>query len=82
MQMRKSRVLELLRAGKPVFSIKLNTTDPRISELAALTGFTCIWVDMEHTPNDYSVVLGGRPSGAGRLFWRHHQPDWQLLAQG
>ena len=52
MEMRKSRVLELLRAGKTVFSVKLNSADPRIVEMAALFGIPCIWVDMEHTAND------------------------------
>lgn len=56
MEMRKSRVLELLRAGKTVFSVKLNSADPRIVEMAALFGIPCIWVDMEHTANDYAIT--------------------------
>lgn len=56
MDMRRSRMLELLRAGKTVFSVKLNTTDHRVTEIAAMMGFPCIWVDMEHTPNDYAVT--------------------------
>ena len=53
MNMRRSRTLELLRAGKIVMSMKLNTMDARVTEMAAMAGFPCIWVDMEHTPNDY-----------------------------
>ena len=56
MNLRRSRTLELLRAGKIVMSVKLNTADPRITEMAAMMGFPCIWVDMEHTPNDYFVT--------------------------
>lgn len=56
MNMRRSRTLELLRAGKTVLSVKLNTTDARVTEIAAMMGFPCIWVDMEHTPNDYFVT--------------------------
>ena len=56
MQMRRSRTLELLRAGKPAFSVKLNTSDPRVTEIAAMMGMPCIWVDMEHTANDYAVT--------------------------
>ena len=56
MNMRRSRTLELLRAGKIVMSMKLNTMDARITEMAAMAGFPCIWVDMEHTPNDYAVT--------------------------
>lgn len=55
-KMRRSRTLELLRAGKTVLSVKLNGTDPRFAEIAAMMGFPCIWVDMEHTPNDYFVT--------------------------
>ena len=56
MNIRRSRTLELLRAGKIVMSVKLNTTDPRVVEIAAMMGIPCIWVDMEHTPNDYFVT--------------------------
>ncbi len=56
MNMRRSRTLELLRAGKIVMSMKLNTMDARVTEMAAMAGFPCIWVDMEHTPNDYAVT--------------------------
>ena len=56
MNIRRSRTLELLRAGKIVMSVKLNTADPRVVEIAAMMGIPCIWVDMEHTPNDYFVT--------------------------
>lgn len=54
--MRESRVLRQMRAGKVATSMKLNMADPRIAELAAMCGFDCIWVDMEHVPNNFSVV--------------------------
>lgn len=53
MNMRRSKTLELLRAGQTVFSAKCNTSDPRVVEIAAMFGIPCIWVDTEHTPNDY-----------------------------
>ena len=53
MNMRRSKTLELLRAGKNVISTKCNTSDPRVIEIAAMMGFPCIWVDTEHTANDY-----------------------------
>lgn len=56
MNMRRSRTLELLRAGKTVLSVKLNTTDPRVTEMAAMMDIPCLWLDMEHTANDYSVL--------------------------
>ena len=54
--MRKSRVLRKLREGKVATSIKLNMADPRVAEMAAMCGFDCIWVDLEHVPNDMSGV--------------------------
>ena len=56
LQMRKSRVLAKMRAGKVATSMKLNMADPRIAEMAAMCGFDCIWTDMEHVPNDYSAI--------------------------
>ena len=58
MNMRRSKTLELLQQGKTVFSVKINSTDPRITEIASMMGFPCIWVDLEHTANDYSVLEG------------------------
>jgi len=54
--MRKSRVLKIMREGGVATSIKLNLADPRVAELAAMCGFDCIWIDMEHVPSDYSTV--------------------------
>ena len=56
MHMRKSRVLEKLRAGKTVHSFKLNYSDPRIAETVALHGFDCIWLCQEHIGNDWSAI--------------------------
>ena len=54
--MRESKVLRKLRAGKVATSIKLNMADPRVAEIAAMCGFDCIWVDMEHVPNDFYTI--------------------------
>ena len=54
--MRESKVLRQLRAGKVATSIKLNMADPRVAEIAAMCGFDCIWVDMEHVPNDFYTI--------------------------
>ena len=51
MHLRKSRVLRKMREGKVAVSIKLNLRDPRCAELAAMCGYDCIWIDMEHVPN-------------------------------
>ena len=56
MDMRKSRVLEKVRAGGIATCYKTNLIDGRAVEIAALAGFDCIWSDMEHTANDWSTI--------------------------
>lgn len=56
MFMRESRVLKKMRDGKVATSIKLNMADPRVAEIAAMCGFDCIWIDLEHVPNDYCTI--------------------------
>lgn len=53
MDMRKSKVLKKIKEGKTAFCTKLNLCDPRVAELAAMSGMDCIWIDMEHVPTDY-----------------------------
>lgn len=52
MDMRKSRVLRQMRNGKVATCTKLNLSDPRAAEIAAMCGFDCIWIDLEHVPNN------------------------------
>ena len=56
MDMRRSRVLDRLRAGETVLSFKTNLADARASEIAARCGFDCVWTDVEHVPNDWTVI--------------------------
>ena len=56
MKMRPSRVLRKLRAGEIVSCFKLNLSCARAGEIAAMCGFDCLWIDMEHVANDWSVV--------------------------
>lgn len=56
--LRPSRVLRVLRSGGTAVCVKLNLGDARVAELAALSGVDCVWVDMEHTANDWSAVQG------------------------
>ena len=55
-QMRPSRVLRKLRAGEVVSCFKLNLEGARAAEIAALTGFDCVWADREHTAGDWSEL--------------------------
>jgi len=56
MDMRKSRVLRQMRSGKVATCVKLNLSDPRNAEIAAMCGFDCVWIDLEHVPNNMSCV--------------------------
>ena len=56
MNMRQSKALRQIRAGKVATCVKLNLSDPRNAEIAAMCGFDCIWIDMEHVPNNMSCV--------------------------
>lgn len=56
--MRRSKVLEKLRAGRPACSVKINISGIRATEIAAISGFDCIWTDMEHVPNDFAIIEG------------------------
>lgn len=58
-KMRSNLVLDRLRAGKVVNCFKLNLSDARAAEIAALAGFDCLWLDMEHVANDLSVIEKG-----------------------
>lgn len=56
MKMRESRVLEKLRSGETVSCFKINFCDARVTELAAIAGFDCLWIDQEHIGQDWSGI--------------------------
>ncbi|MCM8805654.1 MAG: aldolase/citrate lyase family protein [Candidatus Omnitrophica bacterium] len=56
LEVRKSRVLRKLRNNEIALSTKINLTDPVSVELAALAGFDCVWLDMEHIPCDWNDI--------------------------
>jgi 4-hydroxy-2-oxoheptanedioate aldolase len=56
MEMRRSRVLNKLRNGKVVSSVKLNTLDPRVAEIAGMAGFDTVWHCNEHVPTDWYTL--------------------------
>jgi 4-hydroxy-2-oxoheptanedioate aldolase len=71
MEIRPSVTLQKLRASQTVSCIKINTADPRVAELAALSGFDCVWTDMEHVANSYAdierQILAAKAHGAETL---------------
>jgi 4-hydroxy-2-oxoheptanedioate aldolase len=56
MKMKPSKVLRKLRAGENVSCIKINFANAQVSELAAMSGFDCVWIDQEHIGQDWSVI--------------------------
>ena len=53
---RRSRVLDLIRAGKKALSYKSNLTCPRVAEIAGMHGFDALWICQEHVPTDQSTM--------------------------
>ncbi len=49
-------MLKKMRDGETVVSVKTNLADPRIVELSGLCGYECIWLDLEHVPNDWFII--------------------------
>jgi len=54
--MRESQVLNKLRAHEKVNCFKVNLADARVAEIAALSGFDCVWIDQEHIGQDWSIL--------------------------
>lgn len=44
------------RGGSPATCMRVNFKDPVAVEMAALSGVDCIWIDMEHCANDWSLI--------------------------
>jgi len=53
MNLRSSRILRELRAGKQPTCFKLNLGDPRVIELAGLAGASSVWICNEHVSNHW-----------------------------
>lgn len=54
--MRKSKVLDILKNEKTASCFKINLVDARVSEIASISGFDCVWLDQEHVGNDWSTL--------------------------
>jgi 4-hydroxy-2-oxoheptanedioate aldolase len=55
-RIRTSKVLQKLHAGEVATCFKVNISDSRSTEIAALHGFDCVWTCMEHVGNDWSAI--------------------------
>jgi 4-hydroxy-2-oxoheptanedioate aldolase len=48
-----SRIRALLRARQLPTILRINLSDPRVIEIAALCGVDAVWLCTEHVPNDW-----------------------------
>ena len=55
-KMRPSKVLNKLKNGGVALCTKMNLSDPRAVEIAAMSGVDCVWTCQEHVGNDYRVI--------------------------
>ncbi len=53
MKPRNSRILRELAAGRSSTCFKANLSDPRVIEIAGLSGMSSIWLCNEHVPDDW-----------------------------
>lgn len=56
MRLRRCKVLEKMRAGGAAACYKVNFDGARAVGVVAMSGFDCVWTDMEHTPNSLDLV--------------------------
>jgi 4-hydroxy-2-oxoheptanedioate aldolase len=52
------RIRKLLQAGQLPTVLKINLSDPRVIEIAALCGVDSVWLCTEHVPNDWLSLEG------------------------
>lgn len=62
--MRQSQILAKIRRDETALAVCLHLTDPSVHELAAMTGFDGIWMDLEH--HGYSVETAANLMRAAR----------------
>ena len=57
-----SKTKQKLQAGKPAFGVKIDTSDPFITEIIGEAGYDYIWIDGQHGPMNpnwlYETVKG------------------------
>lgn len=53
MNLRPSRILGQIRAGNYPSILKINLSEPRVIEIAGLSGVDAVWLCTEHVPNDW-----------------------------
>jgi len=56
MKLAPSRILRVLREHRFPALMKFNLTDPRVAEMAGITGYDGLWLCNEHVPTDWTTL--------------------------
>ena len=76
MKLKTNAFLAGLRAGKPQLGIWISLCSPFAAEVGAGAGFDWALIDMEHSPNDLTSVLGQLQVFEGYPTTAIVRPDW------
>jgi 4-hydroxy-2-oxoheptanedioate aldolase len=76
MNVQPNKFLAALRAGKPQIGVWVGLSSPFAAEIIAGAGFDWAMVDMEHSPNDLTSVLGQLQAFAGYDTTAMVRPEW------
>lgn len=76
MNVKPNAFLAALRAGKPQIGIWVGLSSPFAAEIIASAGFDWAMIDMEHSPNDLTSVLGQLQAFAAYDTTAMVRPEW------
>ena len=76
MNVQPNKFLAALRAGTPQIGVWVGLSSPFAAEIIAGAGFDWAMVDMEHSPNDLTSVLGQLQAFAGYDTTAMVRPEW------
>ena len=76
MNVQPNKFLAALRAGTPQIGVWVGLSSPFAAEIIAGAGFDWAMVDMEHSPNDLTSVLGQLQAFAGYDTTARVRPAW------
>ncbi len=76
MNVKPNAFLSALRAGKPQLGIWIGLCSPYAAEIVAGAGFDWAMIDMEHSPNDLTSVLGQLQAFAAYPTTAMVRPEW------
>ncbi len=82
--MRKSQVLQKLRAGKPAIFFCFHNIDPSFWEMWSLMGIDCLWFDMEHHAHNMETanqLFRATRVGTSDVICRIGKGEWMRMGR-